>query len=319
MMSDVSDQNTGQSTSTNGQSTNMQGQNQNSGGFLRGLFKVFGLGRSEGSLKESLEEVIEEHDDGSVDENAMGHDERSMLMNVLKYDDQRVDEIMVPRADIIAISDKATMRDLIDLIADASHSRIPVYGNTMDDIIGMIHVKDVVKCVASDIAMDKLMPLDKLMRPVLFVAPSMKLPDLLKRMKQSRTHLGVIVDEYGGTDGLVSIEDLIEQIVGNIEDEHDDDDIPAMNEVSTNEWHVDARLDFEEFESVFDTDLLPDDRDDDIETVGGLVVSLAGRVPKIGETVSHSAGFEFTVIDADMRRLTKISVKRVDSEDDETS
>ncbi len=311
-MSDVSDQNSGQSSPNAGQA----GQGQNSGGFFRGLMKFLGFGRAEGSLKESLEEVIEEHDEGGADLTDMGHDERSMLMNVLKYDDQRVDEIMVPRADIIAISDKATMRDLVDLISEASHSRIPVYGNTLDDITGMIHVKDVVKCVAENIAMDKLMPLDKLMRPVLFVAPSMKLPDLLKRMKQSRTHLGVIVDEYGGTDGLVSIEDLIEQIVGNIEDEHDDDDIPAMHKVSKNEWHVDARLDFEEFESVFDTDLLPDDRDDDIETVGGLVVSLAGRVPKMGETVSHEAGFDFTVIEADMRRLTKISVKRVDSIDD---
>lgn len=285
------------------------------GGIFSSIGRLIGLGRSEGTLKESLEEVIGEHEETERD-SEFSDDGRSMLMNVLNYDAVRVDDIMVPRADIIGISDKATLQDLADLIAEAAHSRLPIYGNTLDDVTGMIHVKDVVAVLSRGAQMDRLMPLDELMRPVLFIAPSMKAGDLLRRMKASRTHMGIVIDEFGGTDGLITIEDLIEQIVGDIEDEHDDEETPSMHQVAEGEWHVDARLELEEFEAVFDTDLLPDDRDDDIDTVGGLVVSLAGRVPQIGDTVRHEQGFEFTVIDADMRRIQKVSVRVLDAADD---
>ncbi len=273
------------------------------GRFLRGISFHHG---GDASLKESLEEVIEEHDEQQTG-GKLGNDERSMLFNVLNYGELRLDDIMVPRADIVALEDKITIKGLTKAFAEAAHSRFPIYRRTLDEVLGFIHVKDVIKAINEPNGKEA-QSAKYLLRPVLFVAPSMKLIDLLAKMKLKRTHMAIVVDEYGGTDGLVTIEDLVEQIVGEIEDEHDVESSPKLVKIADNIYEADARLPLEELEAILNCDLLPDERDEDINTLGGLVISLEGRVPAIGERVSHVQGFIFEILDADVRRLKTLRI-----------
>lgn len=275
------------------------------GGLKRLLRKLRLIRNGEGSLRESLEEVIEEHEVGDG-EDALAAEERSMLRNVLRYGDLRIEDIMVPRADIVSVELGIPFPELVARFAKASHSRIPVYRTTLDEIIGMVHVKDALRVLAT--GDDESVDTESLLRPVLFVSPAMKLMDLLARMRVHRTHMAIVVDEYGGTDGLVTIEDLVEQIVGDIEDEHDERSAPKIIKHGEGLFEADARLLLEDLESEIHCDLLPDERDEDIDTVGGLVVSLAGRVPAIGECVPHQAGYRFEILDADERRVKRVRV-----------
>lgn len=280
--------------------------------FFRGLKASLSMADSESSLRESLEEVIEEHD---LDAAGLGQEEQSMLFNVLDYGNMRADDIMVPRADIVAVNAALDSESLLKAFARAAHSRLPVYRENLDDIIGMIHLKDVVieldrqrttGTAAGDTA--------SIVREVLYVAPSMKLMDLLAKMRAKRTHMAIVIDEYGGADGLVTIEDLVEQIVGDIEDEHDDTERLVLKPVRAGVFDCDARLSVEELEKVLDCDLLPENLDDDIDTVGGLVASLEGRVPAIGESIVHEQGYAFEVLDADPRRIKKVRIYAPDAE-----
>lgn len=285
---------------------------------FNGLKTVFGVADTESSLRESLEEVIEEHD---LDAAGLGREEQSMLFNVLDYGAMRADDIMVPRADIVAVDTTLDSENLLKAFARAAHSRLPVYRENLDDIIGMIHLKDVV------IALDRQRTADdaaegssqdgfdtsEIIREVLFVAPSMRLIDLLAKMRAKRTHMAIVIDEYGGADGLVTIEDLVEQIVGDIEDEHDEPERLVLKPVRAGVFDCDARLSVEELEKVLDCDLLPENLDDGIDTVGGLVVSLEGRVPAIGESITHNQGYAFEVLDADPRRIKKLRIYTPDS------
>lgn len=275
---------------------------------LRRLGRHLGLLRKgEPTLRESLEEVIEEHDEEGEGE-ALGDDERAMLMNVLRYGELRIDDIMVPRADIAAIEASTSLDDLIGKFSGAVHSRLPVYRGSLDDLVGMIHVKDVVRLFASPNAHRDNATIGELLRPLLFVAPSMKLIDLLVKMRVKRTHMAIVVDEYGGTDGLVTIEDLVEQIVGDIEDEHDETTPQRLIARGGGVYDADARTPVEELEEVLNCDLLPDERDEDVETVGGLVASLEGRVPGIGESITHPLGHRFEIIDADPRKILRVRI-----------
>lgn len=276
---------------------------------LQRFMKALRLSRNgDTSLRESLEEVIEEHESAPEVEQ-MGAEERSMLRNVLKYGDLRIDDIMVPRADIVAIEKSVGFREMIGIFCDAAHSRLPVYNNTLDDVVGMVHVKDAIVALNRVHEGGKESPVEELLRPVLFVAPSMRLMDLLAKMRARRTHMAVVIDEYGGTDGVVTIEDLVEQIVGDIEDEHDDAVVPMLQQATGKKaYDADARAPLSELEDVLKADLLPDERDEDIDTVGGLVFSLAGRIPQIGEAVEHEDGYRFEVLDADPRRLKRVRV-----------
>lgn len=265
----------------------------------------------EPSLRASLEEVIEEHSEEPGGE-SLREDERSMLLNLLDYGDLRIEDIMVPRADIIAVDLAVGFSELVATFAEAAHSRLPVYRNSLDEVVGMVHVKDALTVVARGKGGDwsQRASIGDIQRPVLFVAPSMKVADLLAKMRASRTHMAVVVDEYGGTDGLVTIEDLVEQIVGDIEDEHDAADTAVLTELADGNWDADARVPLQELEQHLQCDLLPDQQDEDIETVGGLVFTLAGRVPQIGECIDHDAGFRFEVVDADPRRIHKLRIYR---------
>ncbi len=255
------------------------------------------------SIRDTLEELIERHEE---DELPLDPAERLLLENTLKLRTVCVDDVSVPRADIVAVECETPLREVISIIAEKHHSRLPVYRKDLDDVLGCVHVKDVLPYAASE----NPPPLTEIMRPVLFVAPSMRVLDLLLRMRLSRTHMALVVDEYGGIDGLVTIEDLVEEIVGEIEDEHEIVEGPRLIERPDGTLVADARTQLEEFEERVGPVLTEDERED-IDTLGGLVVTLIGRVPSRGELVTHSSGLEFEVLDADPRRLKRLRIRNL--------
>ena len=236
--------------------------------------------------------------------NSIDPEERLMLMNILKLDELKVGEVMVPRADIVALEAQATLDEAMTLIRKEMHSRIPVYRDTLDHIIGMVHVKDLIGQVHS-----RTFDLGKVMRKSLFVPPSMSVRDLLAKMRASRIHLAIVVDEYGGTDGLITIEDLVEEIVGEISDEHDEVEAPLLVTLANGAIEADARLPIADLERHFGLKLRDEEREETIDTVGGLVAALMGHVPRTGERVQHPSGVELEVIDADLRRVKRLRVR----------
>jgi CBS domain containing-hemolysin-like protein len=266
---------------------------------------VTALRGREPSLRESLEDVIEEHGDDTGD---LTREERVMLLNIVSLRELKISDVMVPRADIVAIDIAMSFDEMVQVFRQATHSRLPLYRESMDEIVGMVHIKDVVAAMAGHDDGERPRIAD-IKRRVLFVPPSMAVVDLLLNMRINRTHMALVIDEYGGTDGLVTIEDLIEQIVGEIEDEHDEQSGPLIRRRRNSALDVDARALVTELEAMIETDILPDDRDEEVDSVGGLVFTLAGRVPVRGEVVTHDSGVEFEVVDADARRLKKLRVR----------
>jgi len=266
--------------------------------------------KGDSSLRESLEGALEETEGGEA---SITSQERLMLLNILSFNELRVDDVMVPRADIIAIDETQGLKEVLGVFAKAAHSRLPVYRDTLDDPVGMYHIKDIIQLLvpapAEAASETDVQRLAKLRRPVLFVPPSMPAIDLLIKMQTSHIHLALVIDEYGGTDGLVSIEDLIGEIVGDLEDGPEDVDRPLLVPLPQGGFDADARLDIEEFEKAVGIDLVPDEREEDLDTLGGLVVSLVGRVPQRGEIITHPGGLEFEVLDADPRRLKRLRVR----------
>ncbi len=240
------------------------------------------------AFRESLEEVIEESDRQSP---ALSAPERTMLANLLKFGELRVKDVMVPRADIVAAEEKTPLTDLVLLFREAQHSRLPVYRETLDDPTGLVHLKSVLGLLeaAGEGRFDlPETPIAKIKHDILFAPPSMPVLDLLLKMQTSHTHLALVIDEYGGTDGLVSIEDIIEEIVGDI---------------------ADARIDLEDFKTETGIEFPLDETQSDIDTLGGLVVSLLGRVPQRGEIVAHPTGYDFEVLEADARRVKRLRIR----------
>src|SRR5579862_812227 len=231
--------------------------------------------------------------------------ERVLIGNVLKVHDRSAADVMVPRVDIIGFDIEQPFGDLVKLLVEHGHSRVPVYRETLDDVIGFVHVKDVLAPVANRRPV-KLAPM---LRKVLVVAPSLPVFDLLVQMRQTRTHIAMVVDEFGGIDGLVTIEDLIEEIVGDIEDEHDIDETPILIERPDGSVIADARLPIETFEEQHGTPLRHNGDHEEVDTLGGLVFALAGRVPRRGEVIPHPGGIEFEVLDADPRRIKRLRVR----------
>jgi CBS domain containing-hemolysin-like protein len=261
------------------------------------------------AIRESLEEVIEESERQSP---ALSVQERMMLANLLKVGELRVKDVMVPRADIVAADEAMPVEALIALFGEAQHSRIPLYRETLDDPVGLVHIKDVLRLIErqeGDKFRWKPVSIGEIKRPLLFVPPSMPVLDLLVKMQTTHIQLALVIDEYGGTDGLVSIEDLIEEIVGDIEDEHDEDGNLIRRDES-GAYIADARADLEDFKAETGLDLgLDDETMQDIDTLGGLTISLLGRVPQRGEIVAHPAGYEFEVLEADPRRIKRLRIR----------
>jgi CBS domain containing-hemolysin-like protein len=295
-----------------------------------GLFErvraLFGLAPA--SARDDIEDAIEE----SASEEFTPQ-ERAILKNVLALHDVRVEDVMVPRADVIALSLDTPLSEVLDCFRTAGHSRLPVYDETLDDPRGMIHIRDFVVFLASDPRFGLMkarheapsngdgqpgldMPLSaaKILRPVLYAPPSMPALDLLLKMQASRTHMALVIDEYGGTDGLVSIEDVMEAIVGDIEDEHDEDETPELHASGDGGWIAEARasLDAVTEATGFDFSSLPEA--EDVDTIGGLVTAAAGRVPDRGEILLGPGEFEYEVLDADPRRIKRVKIRPLAAE-----
>jgi magnesium and cobalt transporter len=278
-------------------------------GLLARLRALLGHRQPEVSLRESIAELVQEAADAQVlpgEPQELDRHERLLIANVLRLRETMASDVMLPRADIVAISADATLAQTIELFRDDGHSRIPVYREQLDDVVGMIHLKDVFAYVGRPEAFS----IEAIMRRPLLVTPQLPVLDLLLQMRLARIHLALVVDEYGGIDGLVTIEDLVETITGDIADEHDDPDAAMVTERPDGSLDVNARLPVEEFEEKLGPVLSKDERDADIHTVGGLVFTLAGRVPAKGEVVSHPSGIEFRVLDADPRHIRRVRVRR---------
>jgi magnesium and cobalt transporter len=269
----------------------------------------------EPSVRESIAELVQEAADAAQAPDGtppeLDRTERALINNILRLRETCADDVMIPRADIVAIRADLTLEQAVEQIRLEGHSRLPVYREQLDDIIGMIHVKDLFAFVGRSEAFS----IEKILRRPLMVAPQIPVLDLLAQMRQARTLLALVVDEYGGIDGLVTIEDLIETITGDIADEHDEIERPMLTERPDGALDVDARLPVEDFEARMGPVLSEDERDADIDTVGGLVFTLAGRVPAKGEVVSHPSGIEFRVLEADARRIRRVRVRRRPTEE----
>ncbi len=305
----------GADTRSNGNAGNGAG-----GGWLAALRTRLGLPGGQ-SLRETLEAALSTDE---TDQESFSAEERAMLLRLLRFGTLRIDDVMVPRADITAIDENETVGRALQVFVDAGVSRIPLYRETLDDPNGMVHVKDLVQWLftsgrkseqgADAIALEdsaavlmRSLAAAKVRRPVLYVPPSMPAMNLLLRMQSTRIHMALVVDEYGGTDGLVTIEDLVEEIVGEIEDEHDESDEDRITVDPKAGMVALARTPVDDLEKELGLALLPDN-DDDIDTLGGLVFSLVGRVPARGELVPHPSGVEFEVLDADPRRIKKLKI-----------
>jgi CBS domain containing-hemolysin-like protein len=280
----------------------------------------------------------------------------SMMRNLLEFVDLRVEDVMVPRAEIVAVDEDSSVQELLRRFMEANHSRLPVYRETLDDPVGMVHIKDFLRWLTErtgappesgkqngqrngkqngkagdkeagksrpgpaktdigDVAvtlpeadLDTTVKQTGILRPLLFVPPSMRAADLLVKMQSTRSHMAIVVDEYGGTDGLVSIEDLVEEIVGDIADEHDEDEAELISPAEEGVYLADARAPIEDVEDLLGLSLLPEEREEDADSLGGLIVSMLGRVPVRGELLRHPAGIELEILEADPRRVRKIRI-----------
>jgi len=269
---------------------------------LRGWLRSMRRAKNgEASVRETLEEIIEERGDTDAPINA---DERLLLANILELRGRTIHDVMVPRADIVAVECGASLSNAIDLVTGEGHSRLPVYRDTLDHAVGFIHAKDMLAWRGAD---EDFSP-EKILRKVLFVAPSMQVLELLLEMRVKRAHMALVVDEFGGVDGLVTIEDLVEEIVGEIEDEHDQGEEPTLLPTGKGVFTADARVYIESLEETIGAFVSADEREN-IDTLGGLVFSLAGRVPIRGELVPHPSGVEFEVLEADPRRVRRLRVR----------
>lgn len=252
------------------------------------------------ALREAVEELIEE----SAAADGPPTTEHEILSNVVSLREKQVGDCMVPRGNIIAIEADSDMETLVALMTEHAHSRIPAYRETLDETVGMVHMKDVLACLAQG----KACRLRELLRPVLFVVPSMPVSKLLMQMRQSRQHMAMVVDEFGGVDGLVTIEDLVEEIIGNIEDEHDDPASPDVIARADGTLLVDGGTAIEAFEARVGSVLTEEERET-IDTLGGYVFHLAGHIPHIGETVPGPSGLFFDVLETDQARIKRVRVR----------
>jgi len=262
-------------------------------------------------VRESIAELVAEAAGNGDLAPELDRQERALIANVLRLRGTLADDIMIPRADIVAMPIDLTLEQALEQIRREGHSRMPVFREQLDNIAGMVHIKDVFAYVGKP----EQFSLDAILRKPLMIAPQMPVLDLLLQMRQNRMHLALVVDEYGGIDGLLTIEDLVETITGDIADEHDEPELPLVAERPDGTLDIDARMHIEDFEARQGALLTEEERAADIDTLGGLVFTLAGRVPARGEVISHPSGMEFRVLEADARRIRRLRVKLPEAKD----
>ncbi|MGD0430768.1 MAG: hemolysin family protein [Acetobacteraceae bacterium] len=281
--------------------------------FVHRLRNLIGRKAPEPTLRESIAELMQEAADApetAAPASELNRHERLLIANILRLRETTADDVMIPRADIVAMRVELTLEQTIEQIRSERHSRLPVYREQLDDIVGMVHVKDVFAYVGRP----EEFSLEAILRKPLMVAPRIRVLDLMLQMRQQRMHMALVVDEYGGIDGLVTIEDLVETITGEIDDEHDEEETPMVTERPDGALDLNARLPVAAFEERMGPILSEDERDADIDTVGGLVFTLAGRVPAKGEVISHPSGLEFRILDADARKIRRLRARRTVSQ-----
>jgi CBS domain containing-hemolysin-like protein len=264
---------------------------------------------SEPTLRDQIEEAIEEAEESRPVAGDLSPSERMMMRNLLHFGERTAGEIAVTRGDIIAVPSTISFDELVRAFADAGHSRLPVYGDSLDSVLGMVHIKDV---FMADVDKERDRSLTALMREPLFVPESMGVIELLARMRAERIHLAIVVDEFGGTEGLVTIEDVVEEIVGDIEDEHDEAEAGMLTMLDDGLWEADARIELEELAKTVDGRLTWEE--DEVDTLGGLVFLLAGRIPAAGECVVHPSGWRLEAIDSDPRKILRVRLHAPDGD-----
>jgi len=262
---------------------------------------------TEPTLRAEIEEAIDEAEESGPIAGDLSPTERQMLRNLLHFGEQTAGEIAVTRGDIMAVPSDISFDDLVRAFADAGHSRLPVYGESLDEVIGMVHIKDVFMARV-DPSRDR--SLKALMREPLFIPESMGVIELLARMRSQRIHLAIVVDGFGGSEGLVTIEDVVEEIVGEIEDEHDEAQLGMLTMLDEGLWEADARLELEELAEAVDARLSSDQ--DEVDTLGGLVFLLAGHIPQKGECVTHPSGWKLEAVDSDPRKIIRVRLHAPD-------
>ena len=272
---------------------------------IRKLFKKFFFKKNSenNNLKQSIETVL---DSDLKDTEGISKHERLMLLNILKIDGIRSSDIMIPRADIGAVELNDSFEKVLEVFIKEAHSRVPIYEKNLDNIIGMIHIKDLVNYQNQKKTETNF--LQNLKREILEIPPSMPVLDLLLKMQLTRLHMGIVIDEYGCTDGLVTIEDVIEEITGEIEDEHDEKNLPMLIKSSLNTFEASARIEIDELQKVTNVEFLNSYDNDDVDTLGGLIFSITGRVPQRGEIIKHASGTTFEIKDADPMKIKSVKV-----------
>ena len=273
-------------------------------GLLRRLRELASGESNNGGLRETLEDLLEEEEAGGGTEQFTA-DERELLLNALSFGELRVDDVMVPRADICAIEISSNLAEIVAAMRAAGHSRLLVFRDTLDDVVGLVHIKDLLPFWGDGEAFR----LAEVMRPVPVVPPSMRVLDLLLEMRKSHAHMAAVVDEFGGTDGLATVEDLVVELLGELHDEHRGQEPAQLVRRADGKLEADARVDIDDLEELLDCQLLTEDERDEVDTVGGLVVTMADRIPAAGEEVRHPAGFVFHVVDADPRRIKRLLIE----------
>jgi CBS domain containing-hemolysin-like protein len=264
---------------------------------------------SEPTLRAEIEDAIDEAEDSRPVAGDLSQAERTMLRNLLHFGERTAGEIAVTRGDIVSVPSTIGFEELIAAFADAEHSRLPVTGGDLDEIVGMIHIKDLYKALVDPSRGRKV---EDLLRTPLFVPESMGAIDLLARMRAERVHLAIVIDEFGGTEGLVTIEDVVEEIVGDIEDEHDIEEVGMLTMLDEGLWEADARLELDELAEAVDARL--SSPDDEVDTVGGLVFLLAGHIPTKGECVTHPSGWKIEAVDSDPRKIIRVRLHAPDGQ-----
>ena len=272
--------------------------------FISKIKSIFSSSNKE-NIKDVLEDIIEDNGNSveSIDDGT-----KKIFKNIIQLNDKCIEDVMIPRADIDSVSSSIKINQLITFINKTKHSRIPVYEENLDKVIGMIHIRDLFEKINKSTKVKRDIKISRsIIRKILFSSPSMRILDLLLKMRSEQIHMSIVVDEFGGTNGLVTIEDLVEEIVGEIKDEHDFEEIDIIKKISKKTYEVSARLTVDEFEKKLGIFFESVDKED-IDTVGGLVFNLIGKIPSRGQVISHKSGLEFTILDADTRKIKRLLV-----------
>ena len=272
--------------------------------FISNIKSIFFSSNKE-NIKDVLEDIIEDNGNSveSIDDGT-----KKIFKNIIQLNDKCIEDVMIPRADIDAVSSSIKINQLITFINKTKHSRIPVYDENLDKVIGMVHIRDLFEKINKTAKVKRDIKISKsIVRKILFSSPSMRILDLLLKMRSEQIHMSIVVDEFGGTNGLVTIEDLVEEIVGEIKDEHDFEEIDIIKKISKKTYEVSARVTVDEFEKKLGVFFESVDKED-IDTVGGLVFNLIGKIPSRGQVIGHKSGLEFTILDADTRKIKRLLV-----------